>query len=96
MGLTSTTPQEPDTPLPYTPLPVSVGLTAFLASRQRRDTETPETTRYEVLANLKLTDADFKNGGSGGSTTGNVAFENGTAILKETGASQTRLNQVSR
>ncbi|MDR0577728.1 MAG: matrixin family metalloprotease, partial [Candidatus Accumulibacter sp.] len=26
MGLTSTTPQEPDTPLPYTPLPVSVGL----------------------------------------------------------------------
>jgi hypothetical protein len=99
MGLTSTTPQQPDTPLPYTPLPASVGLAAFLASRQRRDTEVLQTsangvTRHEIAANPKLTDADFKNGGSAWSTLGNVIFADGAATLKETASTQTRLNQV--
>jgi predicted chitinase len=99
MGLASTSGQ-PESPLPANPLPASVGLAAFLASRQRRTTETSGTetlatqlTQYETAANPKLTNASFENG-SGWSTSGDVAFTEGAALLKETATTQTRLNQV--
>jgi hypothetical protein len=110
MGLaSSSTPQTPDEPKVPAPLPASVGLAAFLAARQRRNDPlaslfangtdgTPsaapaQSTQYETAANPKLTDANFESG-SGWSTSGDVAFTEGSALLKETASSQTRLNQV--
>jgi hypothetical protein len=39
--------------------------------------------QYEVVAHPAFTNADFGNGDTGWSVTGDVHFENGTAILKE-------------
>jgi hypothetical protein len=86
LGLSST-PSTPDIPGIPTPLPVSVGLAAFLASRQRRndsDLSASQTTqtRYEVVANPQLTNADFSNA-QGWSTTGTLTLTAASVLLRQ-------------
>jgi len=49
--------------------------------------------QYEVVANPTLTNPEFA-GSTGWSTTGTVSLSNGAAVLTESAAAQTRLNQL--
>jgi hypothetical protein len=98
----ASTPFDPSSPSPLRPTrfpaDMSVGLAAFLAFRQRRTgselASASFLTHFDTAANPEFTNATFDDAGTGWSTTGDVVFENGTAILKETAGTQTRLNQV--
>ena len=54
---------------------------------------TPLTPHYDVVVNPSLTNNAF-NGTTGWTTSGNVSFTSGAALLNESTRSQTRINQV--
>ncbi|MBU0500349.1 MAG: cadherin-like domain-containing protein [Gammaproteobacteria bacterium] len=98
---------DPADPTPETPpgLPLGASLGALLVGRLRRSDYgwstafeqaqvTTAAPQYEIAANPKLENPVFDNSGAGWSTQGAVAFTNGAAVLTETAATQTRLNQV--
>jgi hypothetical protein len=85
----------PETPTgPTAPVPVTMGLAAYLATRRRGGAQAAlPQAQFETAANPALTNARFASG-DGWVTTGEVAFGKGAAKLKETGTAQTRLNQA--
>jgi hypothetical protein len=91
-GSASPVPYNPFSP-PGTPLPATISLAAFVAARQRRSSLSSSLTQFEVAANPTLTNPQFADS-QGWSTGGDVAITAGTATLKETATTQTRLNQA--
>ncbi|WP_291995607.1 tandem-95 repeat protein [Candidatus Accumulibacter sp. ACC003] len=93
-------PYDPSTP-PGAPLPLSRSLASVRSSRLRQSDPTPwrsddersGVAQFDIAANLTLENASFSDG-SGWSTTGDVRFAQGSATLKESAATQTRLNQA--
>ena len=89
----------PDSPSqPYGPINPGVLLfftrtSASRFGRMRPSAGEGSKTEFATLANAKLENPDFANG-SAWATQGDVAFRDGTATLKETSATQTRLNQA--
>jgi len=93
-------PYDPDTP-PGAPLPLSRNVGSLRLSRLRpsepgdptADTRKAALTQFSIVANPTLLDRAFIDG-TGWSTSGEVVFVPGSATLKETASSQTRLNQA--
>jgi hypothetical protein len=93
-------PYDPDTP-PGAPLPLSRSVGSLRLSRLRPsepgdrtdDARKAALTHFSVVANPTLLDRAFLDG-AGWSTSGEVVFVPGSATLKETASSQTRLNQA--
>jgi hypothetical protein len=72
-----------------TPAVMRVGVSEYQSNSQQTPPPAPITvTPYPELQNAAFADAE------GWSTTGDVNFSNGTATLKESADTQTRLNQV--
>ena len=105
-GTTVSSPQPDFPPLPLDPsLPLGGSLGLLALGRLRRSdygwtlaSDTikaiaPAAPQYQVAANAALVNSKFEDS-TGWSSNGNVAFVNGTAELRETAASQTRLNQT--
>lgn len=88
--LASSVPYDPFSP-PGTPLPMTMSLAAFVATRRRADAS--PLTQFAVAANPVLTNPQFADS-QGWSVAGNVAMQAGAATLKESATVQTRLNQV--
>jgi len=92
-------PYDPNTP-PGAPLPLSRSLGSLRAGRLRPSDTTAlktgnssATIQFDTVANPALANPAF-TGGVGWSVTGDVYFDQGTATLRESAATQTRLNQA--
>ncbi|HRD93662.1 MAG TPA: tandem-95 repeat protein, partial [Accumulibacter sp.] len=93
-------PYDPFTP-PGAPLPLSRSLGSLHSSRIRPSepadssagSQRPGRSQFDTAANLTLENPTFTNG-SGWTTTGEVLFVGDSATLKESAATQTRLNQA--
>ncbi|MEF8731696.1 MAG: Ig-like domain-containing protein [Candidatus Accumulibacter meliphilus] len=94
-------PYDPSTP-PGAPLPLSRSVGSLRLSRLRPPEPNDPTgdrlsaalTQFSIVANPTLLDPAFIDGAGWWSTSGEVIFVPGSATLKETAASQTRLNQA--
>ena len=91
-GAASPVPYDPFSP-PGSPLPMTMSLAAFVATRQRQAASAAALTRFAVVANPTLTNPQFADS-QGWSSAGDVAIASGTATLTETATTQTRLNQA--
>lgn len=79
-------PHDPGSPLPFT-------RTSASRFGRQRPSFGQGKTEFDTVANPKLESPDFTDGPAW-ATQGDVAFGDGTATLKETSTTQTRLNQV--
>jgi hypothetical protein len=94
-------PYDPSTP-PGAPLPLSRSVGSLRLGRLRPPEPNDPTgdrlsaalTQFSIVANPTLLDPAFIDGAGWWSTSGEVIFVPGSATLKETAASQTRLNQA--
>jgi hypothetical protein len=98
-GLPAPDPGQPLPPLPYDLSLMALALRrkqaagGMLAEAGSNNTLGTLAPHYDVVVNPTLANSDF-NGTTGWTTTGSVSMADGSAVLSESAASQTRINQV--
>jgi hypothetical protein len=85
-------PSDPGVPLPFTRV-TGLNRSARLRGSEEFAAAGNAWVQYDIAANPTLENPAFDNG-TGWSTTGDVSFADGSAILAESPSTQTRLNQV--
>jgi predicted chitinase len=85
-------PSDPGVPLPFTRV-TGLNRSARLRGSEEFAAAGNAWVQYDIAANPTLENPTFDNG-TGWSTTGDVSFADGSAILAESPSTQTRLNQV--